>query len=281
MAEKRLVRLRGLKRLILFDGTVELLDLCNRVFADFSEESRAHMNRDNLAAVIRRDSDWYVRRSRWLPEAVRHNDALEAVCDLTVDYFHCFSEDNPGTLCLHTAAAKVGSGLMLFPGYYRQGKSLFTAHLAAQGIEIFTDDALPVDDDNGFGTAMGLYPRLRQPLPDTTPGAVLSFIRSRISVENQNYIYLALKPGELAEFGTREKITGITLLHRERGRTAELEEVSRAAVVKELILRNFAKDIEALEILDRVMAMVAASDCYRLCYDDPAQAAALIARELA
>lgn len=52
--------------------------------------------------------------------------------------------------------------------------------------------------------------------------------------------------------------------------------VSQSDAMKETILRNFARNVPALEILDRLQAVVEDADCYTLRYQTVEQAADLL-----
>ncbi|NNK58698.1 MAG: hypothetical protein HKP44_15450 [Desulfofustis sp.] len=199
---------------------------------------------------------------------------MDAVCDLTVDLIHAFVTDHPGYLCLHSAAALFGQGLFLFPSTYRSGKSTLSLHLAFNGVPLFTDDALPVITETNEGMATGLYPRLRLPLPDSVSPDFRSYIRQRAVLRNNRYCYVALDHTEQLRLGTTATIAGIVLLDLNLGGDETiLERTGRKEVIKEIILRNFARQNKAIDIVERIYTIVEKADCYKLTYSDPNHAA--------
>ena len=59
--------------------------------------------------------------------------------------------------------------------------------------------------------------------------------------------------------------------------SGEMEDIaSGSEVVRDMILRNFARENPAIDILDRLHAVVDRADCYILTYDTLDQAAALL-----
>ena len=55
-----------------------------------------------------------------------------------------------------------------------------------------------------------------------------------------------------------------------------LERTSKKEVIKEIILRNFARQNKAIDIVDRIYAIAENAECYRLCYENPDKTAKLL-----
>jgi RecA-family ATPase len=71
-------------------------------------------------------------------------------------------------------------------------------------------------------------------------------------------------------------VRGITILQRTAFEKPALIETKKEIVMKDIILRNFARRNPALEILDRLHSLVDKAECYTLRYSTLEQAAALL-----
>ena len=261
--------------IVLFDCD-ELHAHVKCIFRDLTIERVETEAWEDSQITIRKTRDGYERSSHWLDHPVVHYDPIDAVCDLTVDLIHAFVTDQPGFLCLHSAAVLFKKGLFLFPSTYRAGKSTLSLHLAFNGISLFTDDALPVTADNNAGMATGLYPRLRIPLPQSVSEDFKNYVRQRIVLRNDRYCYISLNKNEQLPFGTTAPINGVILLNLDSKKNMGLTPVSKKEAVKEIILRNFARQNKALDIVERIYSIVESASCYRLTYSDPDRAAKLL-----
>jgi 5-bromo-4-chloroindolyl phosphate hydrolysis protein len=85
-----------------------------------------------------------------------------------------------------------------------------------------------------------------------------------------------LGPDEQATLGTTAPIKGVTILQREKNAEPGLLEVKKSIVVKDMILRNFARQNPGLEIVDRIYSIVENAECYSLRYDNLDQAVNLL-----
>jgi len=218
----------------------------------------------------------FERRSRWLSKPAIFKNPVDAVCDLVVDLIHAYVADNQGLLCLHCAAVEFNQGLVVFPNTYRAGKSILSLKLVAAGARLFTDDVLPISNSGDLGLALGILPRLRLPLPQGMTPGFIDFVTNRAGPQNSRYLYVKLGLNEQAVLGTAAPIRGITILEREKNATPRLLEVKKSAVVKDMILRNFARQNPGLEIVERLYSIVEHAECYRLEYDDLDQAVDLL-----
>ena len=201
---------------------------------------------------------------------------VDAVCDLVVDLIHAYVADHQGLLCLHCAAVELNRGLVIFPNTYRAGKSTLSLKLVSSGARLFTDDVLPICNQGDGGLALGVLPRLRLPLPQGITQDFRDFVINRAGPQNSRYLYVNLGLNEQAVLGAAAPVTGITMLQRKENERARLLEVKKSTVVKDMILRNFARQNPGLEIVDRLYAIVENARCYRLEYDDLDQAANLL-----
>lgn len=263
-----LLNFQALKDPVKLIGCEELFPIFSNIFRDM-EITMTDVTRNQSSVIsIEKSATGYRRVSPWLQKPAIFHDPFDAACDCTVDLIHAFVADNPGYLCLHTAAARFNKGLVLFPSFYRTGKSTLSVHLASQGIQLFTDDALPVTADDNKGFVLGIYPRLRLPLPENGTEAFRTFVDKRAGLSNKRSCYIKLDTDELARYGTTASICGVTILRRDETLPAKLEEVEKDEVIKEMILRNFARQNPALDIVDRICTIVEKAQCYKLTYSN-------------
>ena len=270
------LKFEGIDQPVLFNNCDELFPLVRSIFRDFTIDRLTHSEWEDPQIVIRKVKKGFERSSHWVKDPVVHPDPVDAVCDLTVDLIHAFVTDHPGYLCLHSAAALFNKGLFLFPSTYRAGKSTLALHLAFNGVPLFTDDALPISPENS-GLATGLYPRLRLPLPQSVTEEFRTFIEQRSVLGNNRYCYVSLDKIEQPEYGSRAEIAAVVLLNLElQSNSPKVEPVKKKDAIKEIILRNFARQNKAVDIVDRIYSIVEQGDCYRLTYSDPNAAVRLL-----
>ena len=269
-----LLHFEGIKKPTAFINCDDLYPLLKSIFRDFQIRLVSSLSNEDTSITVERTAKGYERSSLWLEEPVAFSDPVDAVCDLTVDLIHAFVTDHPGYLCLHSAAALFGQGLYLFPSTYRSGKSTLSLHLAFNGTPLFTDDALPVTPETNEGMATALFPRLRLPLPDSVSPEFREYIRQRVALRNGRYCYVALDHNEQLRLGTTAPIAGIVLLYLNQDCDETiLEQTGRKEVIKEIILRNFARKNKAIDIVERIYTIAEKADCYKLIYSDPDLAA--------
>lgn len=229
-----------------------------------------------IVITLEKTAERYERRSIWQPDPVGFRAPVDAVCDFIVDLIHAYVAEHQELLCLHCAAVELKTGLMVFPNTYRVGKSLLSTKLVSLGARLFSDDVLPVLDQGPLGSALGILPRLRRPLPQTVGHALTSFINQRIGPQSARYHYVRLDTGELARRGSVSPVSVITVLKRRPQARPALQPARKSDVVRDMILRNFARQSPAIEIVDRLHALVAQAQCFTLTYDTLDQAAEII-----
>ncbi len=226
--------------------------------------------------TIQKTGAGFERRSKWLSKPAVFTDPVDAACDMIVDLVHAYVADHKDMLCLHCATVEFNQGLVVFPNTYRAGKSTLSLKLVESGERLFTDDVLPISHRGDAGFALGILPRLRLPLPNQISSEFAKFIENRCGPQNDRYLYVRLGLTEQAALGTTAPIQGITILQREKNAAPQLSEVKKSTVVKDMILRNFARQNPGLEIVDRLYAIVEKAACYRLQYDNLEQASNLL-----
>jgi hypothetical protein len=229
--------------------------------------------------TLRKTTRGYDLESPWQKKPLHHGHLVDAICSLIVDLVKAFIANDSSLLCLHCAAVSMAGRLVVFPNDYKAGKSILAAHFAAAGTRVYADDVLPIRPDGGGGVAPGVLPRLRLPLPDGLDNGFLEFVTLNSGLASKRFLYLDLDPGILVSHGNELPIGGFVLLDREPGAAAALIPVSESEMLKHVILKNFARDIGATEVLDRLHDLVSSTRCYRLIYGDAAQAVSLLRDE--
>ena len=231
--------------------------------------------------TLKQTKKGYRRTSPWLSSPKVHRDPVTAVCDFIVDLTKALIADNEQLLCLHCAAIEIGDGLVVIPSTYRAGKSTLTVRLAAAGATVYSDDVLPLGAPEDRGLALGIQPRLRLPLPGDAGQAFHDFVAARGGPGNRRYRYVALRPGELAPFRKSAAIKGVVLLERRDGASLDFRPLRDSDVMKAAILRNFARDVPAIDIFDRLHSVVRRSRCFKMTYGSGKGAADALIKEFA
>ena len=269
-------RFAGLLHPVSFFDADSLYPYIKEILRDWKIE-KINSSDDKPAAIkVQKTDAGFERRSRWLSKPAIFQDPVDAVCDMIVDLIHAYVAENRGLLCLHCAAVEFNQGLVVFPNTYRAGKSMLSLKLVTTGARLFSDDVLPILNQGVSGMALGILPRLRLPLPLGIPPSFIDFVTNRAGPKNSRYLYVKLGLKEQAMLGTTAPVRGITILRREKDVEPRLLEVKKSTVVRDMILRNFARQNPGLEIVDRLYSIVEDAQCYRLEYDDLDQAANLL-----
>ncbi len=225
--------------------------------------------------TVRRDGDGYWLHADWQAEPLHYSDPVNLACGLALNVNRAMLQEHESYLCLHGAGIEIGGRLVVLPNYYRAGKSALTVCLAAAGARVFSDDILPLLPD-GSAMSLGVSPRLRLPLPDRLGARSLRFIERRRGAANKQYLYVELEEHEQAPFGTTAPFGGFVLLNRRESGAADLSPAGGGEVLKQVVLRNFARQVPAETSLDRLHGLVAASACYKLTYANGDDAADLL-----
>ena len=186
-----------------------------------------------------------------------------AACEVVALIGNHAADEQKNIPWLHSGAVLIEDKLTVLLGTYRAGKSLLTAHFAAFGFKVFTDDVIPIV--KGQGMALGIQPRLRLPLP-VVSDYFRKFVERETSVSDRRYAYLKHPK---AYFGDKADIGRFVII--ERGPPG----ISRTDARKDLGLRNFAKGN-----IKKEMERLAQIPAYRLSYEDPVDAIKLIGAPL-
>jgi hypothetical protein len=137
----------------------------------------------------------------------------------------------------------------------------------------------PLGSPGELGLALGILSRLRLPLPADSGSRFDNFVAARPGPVSRSYRHVALGPGEIAPFGSRAAIKGVVLLERWEGVPLDFQPVRDSDVMKAAILRNFARDVPAIDIFDRLHSVVHGSRCFKLTYGSGKDATAAVIRE--
>ncbi len=266
----------GLLQPVAFINSESLYPYIYTILRDWHIDKVKPVDDKPPVITIQKTEAGFKRRSKWLSKPAIFRNPVDAACDLVVDLIHAYVTDHKGLLCLHCAAVEFNQGLVVFPNTYRAGKSTLSLKLVASGERLFTDDVLPISNQGNAGIALGILPRLRLPLPDELTPDFVDFITKHAGPQNQRYLYVKLGLNEQAVLGTETPIRGITILQREKNAEPRLLEIEKSIVVKDMILRNFARQNPGLEIVDRIYSIVDNAQCYSLWYDNLDQAVELL-----
>ena len=266
----------GLRRPVAFINSESLYRYIFTILRDWEIKKIDPRDQQRPVITIRKTGSGFQRRSRWLSKPKIFRNPIGTVCDFIVDLIHAYIADNEGLLCLHCAAVKFNQGLVVFPNTYRAGKSILSLKLVSCGGQLFTDDVLPITSQGNFGMALGILPRLRLPLPEALGEAFSNFAFKHAGPKNERYLYLKLSKREQALLGTTAPIRGITILQRDTAAKPALMKAKKSTVVRDVILRNFARQNPALEIVDRLYSIAEKAECYTLRYATLDQAVELL-----
>ncbi len=262
-------------RPIQIDDGAHLLDTFRSVFRFWPFTECANSTDGDPVIAVKREATGYRLYAPWRAEPPRYSNPVNLACGLAVNVNRALLEERSANLCLHGAGVEIGGRLVVLPNYYRAGKSALTVCLAAAGARVFSDDILPLLPD-GSGMALGVSPRLRLPLPDTLGRRTLRFIEGRRGPVNKQYLYVELGPDEQAPFGATAPFGGFVLLDRRESGGARLDPASDSEVLKQVVLRNFARHLPVEQSLDRLHDLVAAAACHSLTYSNGDAAADLL-----
>lgn len=278
-----LLKFNCLDNPIAFDGCEELVHvlrgvLCGwgggEVVLDESSETRPQIK-------MRRGPGGYERTSPWIKGAkVVLADPVDAVCDLLLDLERAYIGANDNLLALHAAAVEFDGGLTVFPSTHNAGKSTLCVLLGAAWAKVYADDVTPIipgkDGKPAMGVSPGLLPRLRLPLPDDLGDENARFINSRHGPKSESFLYVKMDKNQLAPLGQSAPVNRIVLLQREPGTTTQLVPAKNSEILKYTIMQSIGHEIDALEMLDNLNAMVGSAECLTLKYGTSADAARVL-----
>ena len=282
MPGERSLRIRSLDP----EACVVALAGCDLVAADLAtilrgwdiQETRPPL--EPALIRLKRTATGYLRISPWsrtpskCREAFRtHNtDALFGIHYDLLRWYVAAQRHRP---CLHSAAVKFPSGLVVFPNTTKAGKTTLTIQLAIAGHKVFCDDWLPIHAP-GEATALGILPWLRLPAPPSVREDFKPFLKLRQGPRNRRWTYVNLREDELAPLGATAPVGALVLLDRQAGGKACLTSVANDRMLTELIGQNYARQVPAAHIFDLLHALTRSAGCYSLRYACVREAASLL-----
>ena len=275
-----LLKFEGVSRPVSLTNGQALLPVLQAIAGSWPYRRIGRAGADPIITV-RRIADGFRIGSPWLEQIAEDDTAVGATCCMLVDLIRAYVEGDPSLLCFHCAAVEIDGRLAMFPNTVRAGKSTLVARLAAEGLRIFADDALPVGlGTRAEGIALGIAPRLRLPLPRRTSADFRAFIESHAGPSDRRYRYLSLPPTLLAGYGSTAPLGAVVLLQRKPSGRAHLAPTRRGQGLQHLIAQNFAPGGTSIAAVDRLHALVARLPCFTLSYSDVDEAAVLLRERL-
>lgn len=258
----------GISRPVRLEGrATDLIEPMRQIISTwpFREQAIPTSDQEPVIKIWSYQGD-YSRASPWLNETKSYPDPVNAVCDFIVDLVHAYNAEHPEFLCLHCAAAIVNDQLVVFPSGYNQGKSTFMTMLASQQTRILCDDVMPLGLKTYQGQALGIQPRLRNPLPQELGEQFDDFVSHHVGPSSSRFQYLNLGKDTLANFGETHPVGGVVILERNELDQNTIEPAGQADALKAIILRNFAGAMPAASILDGLCNLIDQARIFRLNY---------------
>lgn len=280
LEQKHLV-LEGLAQSIALSVDDRFIEALDFVFTNWPFEILDNSEDISFLSVEYRDEQ-YQLSSEHLDKPLFWGDPLNAICEMIVEIAWALLRQEPSVLCLHGAAIEFNGRLVVFPATRRAGKSTLSVALAAAGHKIFTDDFLPVklsEDQILLGLSNGISPRLRLPVPESFGERANVYVENRSFIANRQYRYVTPQEGEVATFGEAAPLGALVYLQREDFADACIEPISKTEALRDLIVQNFSRAINAEGILRLLDFAASELPIYRLKYHDIEQAITVLQQE--
>lgn len=260
---------------------------CDQLIADLGTILRGWDIRKDCASLqpavvrLKRTRRGYLRISRWSKTLSKcratfrthHTDALFGV---HYDLLRWYVEAQRSRPCLHSAAVKFASGLVVFPNTTKAGKTTLAIQLAIAGHQVFGDDWLPIHQPGNLGMALGILPWLRLPAPAGVREDFSRFLKNRQGPRNRRWAYVNLRDDELSPHGATAPVSGLVLLGRRGSGRARLAPVTKDRMLTELIKQNYARQVPSIDIFDTLRALTENAECFSLKYASVREAVSLL-----
>lgn len=255
-------------------GSEALLGLLPRLASGWA--SREVSEPGEVAPLVVELKDGLFRLTApWLNEPVEEPDPFRAAANFAVDLLEAYLDENKELLAVHCGCAVLDNKAVLFPGASRAGKSTMIAALAAAGFPVLGDDVLALSPGDVPRTvSLGLYPRLRLPLPEAAGEKLKEFVADHSRASDKKYAYLGLPGGTGPAFGRSAPLGSVVLLERSEGQPATLTPLPQGDGVQELMAQHLSPALSQAQALPQLVAALQATPCYRLRYDDLGEAVA-------
>lgn len=207
---------------------------------------------------------------------VTFGDPVATACALLAALYKAQTFEDDRSLILHAGGVRIGEGLVLLAGHYKAGKTVFATACAAAGMQVFSDDIIPLNPSGSLAEAPGLGIRLRLPLPGNLQPETRTYIAAHQAVGSDRYAYIRPPRAQLARRGETAPIAGVVSLRRVDEGPARMTRLPAADALSETILRNFARETNARVILDTLDAVVSSVPCLALTYACAEEGVALL-----
>lgn len=215
----------------------------------------------------------YVQYAPGLPGGLVLPTPVAAVCSLIADIVELFCARRTDLIGLHCGAVEVDGHLVVFPESHRAGKSTLMAAFAAAGCRVYGDDVLALTRE-GNGTALGISPRLRLPLPNVAHSDLMAFAERHAGPEDDRYRYLSLPESGFATHGEQRPVAAIVLLERDEGLCEpDLVTLAPGEGLVQLLCQHFDHDAASEALMARFAPLMRQLPCLLLRYSEPLAAA--------
>ncbi len=257
---------------IMDDGA--LFDTLDEVMLGWRLEPADHEIAPDIR--IEREGQGWTCSGETYEKPLRFRDPVSTACSLIASLYKAHTLAGRDGLCLHAAGVRMGEGLVLLTGHYRAGKTVVSAACAAVGLQVFSDDIIPMTSDGRTAFAPGLAIRLRLPLPESLAQETRAFVEQHRVASSERYAYIRPPADRLARKGAEAPVTAIVSLNRNETGPARLTRIAGGHALSETIRRNFAREISAARILDALDGVIERAVCLRLDYAKAEDAVAVL-----
>ncbi len=281
MHTSALYRAEGLEPLVAIADDGRLMATLGEVMLGWNIAPAGDAGQGGEAAIrIEQGAGGWTCSGTTFDKPVTYADPVATACSLIAALYKAHTLTDLEGLFLHAAGVRigprVGGGLVLLSGHYRAGKSVVATACAAAGLQVFSDDIIPLDPGGRIARAPGLAIRLRLPLPEGLAPATRDFVATHRIASSERYVYIRPPPDRLAERGEAAPIRAMVSLRRAGDAPARLSRLAPGDALSETIRRNFARETPAGRILDAFDGLIAEVPCLRLSYGRAEDAAALL-----
>ena len=277
MTDSVYVSFEDLSRPLLLRNCSTLLEHFPLIFPGWKISTSESSALEPVIRIERDSKGIFGVSAEWLDKTAEYEDEVDTLCALIARVVKARTLEDTSLLCLHGAAVEVGGKLIIFPNRYRAGKSVLAVCMAAAGFRVYSDDILPISLDSGEGIAPSIAPRLRFPYPENLEHRSRQFIESRAALKGKRYHYLDLAPDRLAPRNSRASIGAFVFLERTDGVRADLQPISEAEVLRQVLWQNFAREADAPSTLGRLGQLVNRAQRFVLRYERADDAVDLLA----
>lgn len=277
MPAPALYRAEGLAPLVAIADDGALLKVLEQVMLGWRMvRANAEHAASEVAVRIERTPDGWSCTGVTFDKPVTYGDPVATACALLAALYKAQTFADDKSLILHAGGVRAGAGVVLLTGHYNAGKTVFTTACAAAGLQVFSDDIIPLNPVGPLAQAPGLGIRLRLPLPDNLEPATRAYIATHQVAGSDRYAYIRPPSEHLARRGETAPIAGVVSLRRVEDGPARMTILPPADALSEVILRNFARETNARVILETLDTIVASVPCLALTYARSDEAVALL-----